>query len=146
MFKLSQTHNQAFYTCADAEFVCEVVSYLFANHAETRIKLPDSEFAIRELPENRLRKMVKLGIKKARGYGMSWQSSLIAFVVIMVVTAPNFDENIRIRSVISDEKVFPEERLDLLWSETDDAVWEEVSESYDPKCWFAEADDLRGAT
>lgn len=135
MFTLRETHNQAFQTKAEADFVCEVMQYLRENHAETIVKLPDGEFKVIALPEAILQKMVEGGIRKARNYGMTWQSSLISFVVIMFVSAPNFDENDNIRKLLTEELGFPDYRISKIWSETSDKIWNRIIENYKTESW-----------
>ena len=88
-----------------------------------------------QTPEETLQKMVVGGIAKARSYGMTWESTLISYVVIMFVSAPNFEENIYIQSVLSDEHEIPDRRIDCLWINTNDEIWDEIIKNYEPNCW-----------
>lgn len=135
MFQLSQTHNQAFRSKSEADFVREVMQCLRENHVETIVKLPNGEFKVADLPEATLQKMVEGGITKARSYGMTWRSTLISFVVIMFVSAPNFDENEQIRKILETPVLPMNIRVDLLWDKTKNEDWEQIQEEYDYTYW-----------
>lgn len=135
MFKLSQTHNQAFQAKAEADFVREVMQYLRENHAETVVRLPKGKFKVADLLEETLRKMVEGGIANARSYGMTWRSTLISFVVIMFVSAPNFDENEVVNEVLKNSGLTPNLRIDQIWETTSDATWEKIEEDYQIATW-----------
>jgi hypothetical protein len=135
MFTLRQTHNEAFQSKAEADFVREVMQYLRENHAETIVKLPNGEFKVIDLPEETLRKMVEGGIAKARSYGITWRSTLISFVVIMFVSAPNFDENKAVNDVLENSGLTPNLRIDEIWEVTFDETWGEVEKNYQISAW-----------
>lgn len=136
MFKLSQTHAQAFQAKAEADFVREVMQYLRENHAETIVKLPNGEFKVIDLPEKTLQKMVEGGIAKARNYGMTWRSTLISFVVIMFVSAPSFDKNKYVLGVLENSGLTPNLRIDEIWEVTSDETWTEIEENYQVSAWI----------
>ena len=137
MFTLSQTHNQAFQAKAEVYFVREVMQFLRENHAETVVKLPHDEFKVADLPEETLQKMVIGGIAKARSYGMTWQSTLISFVVIMFVSAPNFDEDEQIQEILEDNiNFYPNLVIDALWDTIKEEIWKKIINSYNTKSWL----------
>jgi hypothetical protein len=79
--------------------------------------------------------MVRNGIARARRYGMNWESSLTAFVVLMFVAAPNFDEHPLIQRILRDDGAAPNERIDRLWEKTSEANWKTVEQDYDASAW-----------
>lgn len=135
MFTLSQTHNQVFQAKAESDFVREVMQYLRENHAETIVKLPNGEFGVADLREETLRKMVIGGIAKARSYGMTWRSTLISFVVIMFVSAPNFDEYEIVNETFANSGLTPNLRIDELWEVTSNIDWETIEHNYQILAW-----------
>ncbi len=135
MFQLSQTHNQAFQAKAEADFVREVMQYLRENHAETIVKLPNGEFTVIDLPEETLQQMVEVGIAKARGYGLIRRRHLISFVVVMVVSAPNFDKHPKANHVLTSKYLIPSLRFDSLWIEISNEMWKEIENIYDSSEW-----------
>lgn len=135
MFQLNRKHNQAFQSKAEADFVREVMQYLWESHSDTIVILPNGEFIVADLPEETLRKMVEGGIAKARSYGMTWRSTLISFVVIMFVSAPNFDENKIVINVLENSGLTSNLRVDELWETTSDENWEEVEKNYQESAW-----------
>jgi hypothetical protein len=70
---------------------------------------------------------------------MTWESSLMAFVAIMFVAAPNFDQHPLIGRVLKDEAVAPDARINQLWERTTDQNWEAVAQNYDPSAWDRQA-------
>lgn len=136
MFTLRQAHQDAFQAKAEENFVHKVMAYLREKHADTKVKLPTGEFTVAQLPEETLRRMIISGISKAQIYGMTWHSTIIAFVVIMFVAAPNFDEHPQIRDVWGVAKKFPNIFVDILWSNTNEDVWQDIVLEYEPKSWM----------
>ena len=155
---------EAFQSQADAAFEMQIVEYLQEEHGEDLVRLPtgvlvieqpsaktlrernedDFEqfpagmFSVEELPDEILLEMVRNGIARARNYGMSWESSLTAFVVLMFVIAPNFDQHPNIQQVLKDTTIVPDERIDHLWERTSEEDWEKVEQHYDSSAWGIE--------
>lgn len=136
MIQLTRKHNEAFQAKADADFVREVIQYLRENHADTVVKLPSGDFIVADLPDETIKKMVNGGIEKARGYRMTWESTLAAFVTLMFVTAPNFDTNAEVEKVLRNDAIFSEERIKSLWSMTNEQTWNTVIEAYKMSDWM----------
>jgi hypothetical protein len=87
------------------------------------------------LDEKAIEQMVNNGIARARGHGLSWESTLVRYVELMFSIAPNFDQLPQIRSKLRDEFVPPEERLNLVVEQTSYDEWREVTRAYDPMAW-----------
>ena len=136
MFTLRQQHQSAFQTKAEADFVREVMNYLRENHADTFVKLPNGEFKVVDLPEKTLQKMVEGGIAKARNYEIERRQHLISFIVIMFVSAPNFDEHSKVSSILNLNNQTPAVKFESLWIEISDEHWEEVGKKYDSSQWI----------
>uniref|UniRef100_UPI00292D790B hypothetical protein n=1 Tax=Clavibacter michiganensis TaxID=28447 RepID=UPI00292D790B len=96
---------------------------------------PEAEMQVGELPEASLREMVKTGIGFARRYGIEWKSNLIAFVTMMFISAPNFDESEKAACVLNDETIPAEERLDTLMAQMIDDDWLWIARNYNPHKW-----------
>ena len=79
--------------------------------------------------------MVRCGVGQARSYGMTWESSLAAFVVLMFEVAPNFEEHPLIRRVLQLPSVPPDSRIEELWKRTLDVHWQAARQNYDPDAW-----------
>lgn len=125
----------AFKAVAETAFVTRLAERVREKHADVVIELPNGSSAVKQLPDDVLQAMVEQGIARARGYGMSWESTLTAFVAIMFVAAPNFDEHPLIQRVLKDESAPPDSRIDQLWDRTSDQNWEAVERNYDPSAW-----------
>ena len=123
---------------AEAEFVEEVVEHLLDEYPDVDVRLPSQALKLEEISRPVLRKLVRCALARARGYGMSWESSLVSFVSLMFVVAPNFDEHPLVRRVLRDETSGPNARIDLLWEEVSDETWDAVELDYDPKAWNAD--------
>lgn len=135
MFKLTEKHSQAFQAKAEADFVREVMQYLRENHAETVVKLPNGDFKVEDLPEATLQKMVEGGIAKARSYEFMRRRHLISFIVVMFVSAPNFDKYPKTNAIFESKQLTPSLRFDFLWTKISDEMWEEINNTYDFNEW-----------
>lgn len=130
---------EAFQPQADASLVRKIIEFLRKNHAEALVELPDRALLVNSIPDETLYAMIQTGIACARGYGMHWESSLGAFVVLMFVAAPNFDDHPLIQRILKDESIEPDSRIDQLWERTSDQNWEAIQQNYDPSFWIQKA-------
>jgi hypothetical protein len=135
MPQIREEQMQAFQREADVVFERRLAGEIRARQADTVVRLPGRTLTVRELPEATLQEMVRDGIERARGYGMTFESSLAAFVVLMFVVAPNFDEHPVVQRRLSDEKVQADARVQGLAKEVPEADWEAARDSYDPGAW-----------
>ena len=105
MLKIRREQFEVFQPVAEAAFVRRVVEHLRDNHADAVVQLPNEVILVKQIADERLRRLAKDAIARARGYGMDWESTVTAFVVLMFVAAPNFDEHPLIQRVLKDERV-----------------------------------------
>jgi hypothetical protein len=138
LLKVRKEQIEAFKPQAEASFVSKVVDYLRENHADVLVQFPEEASPVKEISEERLREMARNGIARARAYGMTWESSITAFVVLMFVIAPNFDDHPLIHRVLSDEKVGPNSRIDQLWERTSEENWKVAKQDYNRSAWRLE--------
>ncbi|HEV2763344.1 MAG TPA: hypothetical protein VGV38_10250 [Pyrinomonadaceae bacterium] len=90
------------------------------------------------LHEEVLKAMVRGGIARGRGHGLTLRSTLTAFVALMFVVSPNFDEQPTIYEVLNNENLHPDSRLDVLTAMTTDEDWREAAAIYDVDEWVLE--------
>ena len=138
MLKIRAEQFDAFKDVAEAAFVRRVAGHLRHKHGDALVQLPNQVCTVKQLPEDILIDMVRKGIARARGYDVIWESTLTAFVAIMFVAAPNFDEHPLIQRVLKDDAIPPESRIDQLWDRTTDQNWEAVAQNYDVDAWQRE--------
>lgn len=126
---------EVFQPVAEAAFVRRIVELLREDHSDVVIQFPNEVVLVKQLSDERLYSMVRVGIARAREYGMDWESSVTAFVVLMIVAAPNFDKHPLVQRVLKDERVEANSRIDQLWERTSEENWEAVRKNYDPAAW-----------
>src|SRR5438094_1256738 len=125
MLRIRTEQLEAFQPVAEASFESRVIDYLHAEHEDALIRSSSRTLPIAQLADEDLIQMVRRRIKKAREYGIRWESSLTAFVVLTFIVGANFDEQPAIRQVLTDEQVEPDLRIDQLWERTTEQDWEE---------------------
>jgi hypothetical protein len=138
MLTISPEQFEVFQPVAEAAFVRRVVEHLRADHANVVLRLPNEVALLKQTSDERLREMVKNAVARARGYGLDWEASVTAFVVLMFVAAPNFDEHPLIHRVLKDGRVDANSRVDQLWERTSEENWDAVAKNYDPTAWGSE--------
>lgn len=141
MLIIRQEQIEAFQPVAEAAFVRRVVEHLRADHADAVVQLPNEVILVKQISDERLYGIVKHAITRARDYGITWESSLTAFVVLMFVAAPNFDKHPLIERVLRDERVEANSRVDQLWERTSEENWEAVRKNYDPAAWEPDSEE-----
>lgn len=143
MLTIRREQFEVFHHVAETAFVRRVGEHLRENIADAVIQLPNEVILVKQISDERLYRMVRHGIARARDYGMDWESSVTAFVVLMFVAAPNFDKHPLIERVLRDERVEANSRVDQLWERTSEDNWEAIRKNYDSTAW--EPDSEGGA-
>jgi hypothetical protein len=141
MLKIRAEQFEVFQPVAETAFVRRVVEHLRDHHSETVVQLPNEVILIKQISDERLRRMARGGMARARDYGMDWESSVTAFVVLMFIAAPNFDSHPLIQRVLRDERAAANSRIDQLWERTTEENWEAVRKNYDPASWVLDAQE-----
>ena len=139
MLMIRARQLDVFQPVAEAAFVRRIVVHLRTSHADAVIQFPNEVILVKQISDERLRQMVEDGIARARNYGMDWESTITAFVVLMVVAAPNFDGHPLIERVLRDERASANSRIDQLWERTSEENWEVVRKNYDPTAWMTDS-------
>jgi hypothetical protein len=106
-------------------FIYRVVAHLRQHHAGALTDLSDETVAYR----------VRIGVVRAWRYGLTWQSSIAAFVALMFVIAPNFDEHPVLRRILNDRSVEPGARIDHLMNTATAEDWAEAAAAADSSAW-----------
>lgn len=133
MLKIRDSQLDAFKPSGDDEVLDFVVEHLECEHRRLVASIP---------PED-LREMAANGIRRARSHGFSTAADLAAFVAIMFVIAPNFDEHPAIRSALRDDSDRPGDRFDRVFDRAPDSAWAEAERDYDADAWLAFAGEDR---
>jgi len=82
--------------------------------------------SISSIPEEILAEKVRSGISLGRKYGMTWESSLTAFVSLIFAVSPGFHRQPVIHSVLTNQKIPANERIKALFDNTSDSDWKEA--------------------
>lgn len=133
--KIRPEQLEAFQPVADAAFVRRLVSHLRSNHEDSEVTIPSGRLKVAQVSDDVLRRMVESGIARARTYGMTWESSIASFVVLMFLTAPNFDKHPLIERGLRDEQVDANGRIENLWHRVSGQNWQAVESYYDVDAW-----------
>jgi hypothetical protein len=126
---------EVFDAAAEPAFRSRVAAYLRHRHGQTTVRFPDAETTVREMSETMLGAVVDSGLARARSHHLTWESSLNAFVTLMVTVAPNFDEQPTIRAALAEDHRPPDFRMQELGDRVAPQDWEAAAMAYDPKCW-----------
>jgi hypothetical protein len=135
MFKIKSEQIRMFQPEAEAAFREQVFEYVKKNHAADGVATVHGKSRVGELPDKWLRQMVEDGIRRGRQYRIEWQSTLQTFVVLLFMTAPNFDEHPKVSSFFVGAGTVDDAALESLLEEMTDEDWDEVEKNYDPKAW-----------
>jgi hypothetical protein len=135
MLKIRPEQYAVFQPVAEAAFVADVVDHLRNTRPDEVVRLPGGETTIAELPDGILSDMARGGIARARAYGITWSSNLLAFVTMMFDYAPNFDDHPPLKKVLLDDDTEPNGRLDKLIQNSTEENWEAVRLAYDVAAW-----------
>lgn len=82
---------------------------------------------IHRLDDAHLRAAIRAGVAQGRAFGLTWQSSLGAFVGLSIVVGPRFHEHPAVRAILTDETIPPDERIAALRDRLTEEEWREAS-------------------
>lgn len=135
MLIISQQQLRVFQPLAEASLVRKIANHLATHHGTSIVRCSFGVFTLAKTPNEVLERLIRSGIRSARRYGFSWESDLAAFVVLMFVVSPNFDDFPSVRQILLDQSMSPDSRLSELWDETSEEEWEQMKENYNPDGW-----------
>lgn len=141
MFKIKSEQIRMFQPEAEAAFARQVFDYVKKNHAADGVATVHGKSRVGELPDKLLRQMVEDGIRRGRRYRIEWQSTLQTFVVLLFMTAPNFDEHPKVSGFFVGAATVDDAALESLLEEMTDEDWDEVEKNYDPQAWNLSFDE-----
>ncbi len=133
---IRQAQIEAFQEDADRNFVEKIADYLRSNHAALTVRLSSEEsLVVSAMPAETLRRLVSNGVAQAKEYGLTLETTLTSFVVMMFIASPNFHVYPAVNLILRDENIEPNHRTDRLVEVITEEEWKNVQESYDPKAW-----------
>jgi hypothetical protein len=116
----------AFQDLAEEEYVEKLAAYFRRTQPAAGPPLSDST----------LHTMIRTGIQRAQSHGLTWQSSIAAFIATMFELGPTFDRYPKFRQILDDPGIPPNQRMDRI-AET--ATAEDCTGAaglYDMTGWF----------
>jgi hypothetical protein len=116
---------RAFDAATEPAFIDRLVDHLETFHDDSIAGLEAAE----------LRRRVAAGLARARGYRIYQQDLLTAFVSLMFVIAPNFDEHPTIRAILTQSGRYDDRAQRL--AGLPQTCWEEARQSSDSRAWQA---------
>jgi hypothetical protein len=141
MLKIRPEQFAVFQPVAEHAFIRRVVEHLRENHPDVVVQFASGVMLIKQIGDEKLHALVKRGIARARALGMDWESGITAFVVLLFIAAPNFDQHPLIQRVLKDERVAANIRVEQLWERISEENWEAVRKNYDARGWDMEAEE-----
>lgn len=131
----------AFENAAEEKFARRIAVHLLENYASAIVRLPNSESAVAELPEETLHSLVENSIERARRYELTFESSISAFTAIRFEVSPNFDRHRLSQMMLNDEHIEPDARLDELLEVLTEKNWETIRGEYDVNAWQSKPEE-----
>lgn len=119
----------------ESKFIDRIIEHLKTNFQNINIKLPYNINKIKEVSYNQLYNMVRDGIQRARNYGLTYQSSIACFIVLMFIVSPNFDQQSSIRKILENQNIPADNRIDHLLKATSEDDWKEARGNYNKNSW-----------
>jgi hypothetical protein len=125
MLIIRKQQMEVFKKAGEKKFVDELSQTARENHAD----------AVEDLSDEELKKYVEIGIARARGHGLLSEDAITAFVRLMFDIAPNFDEQTNIARMLKDERLEPDDRIELVLEAASEEDWAEAESLYDENAW-----------
>jgi hypothetical protein len=135
MLRIRVEQYAAFQPVAETDFASRIAEHLRTEHARTVVRRTAGPTLISRFGDEELLTLIRSGIARARSHGLTWESSITAFVVLMFKAAPNFDQHPEIRALLTKDERPEDERLRALLQKTTSAAWTKIREQYDVAAW-----------
>jgi hypothetical protein len=116
---------KVFENIAEDNFIDDLVAKVRETHGEQVADFDDDE----------LRRLVETGGGRARGHGLEGEEAIGVFVGWMFEFAPNFDEQENIKKMLADERLAPDDRIELVAEAATEKDWAEAEAAYDETAW-----------
>jgi hypothetical protein len=101
----------------DLDLLEMVFDHLCEHHPEVVAELDDSE----------IRRRSRAGVERAVAWGLTKDGTIAAYVALLFVVGPAFDEQPGIRRALEDKALPPDERVETLFAHTSEQDWEQAS-------------------
>ena len=85
--------------------------------------------------DDALLRRVRVGVRRAGVHGIDWDASIAAYLVLMLRTAPNFDEHRTMRAILAYERLAPNLRVEAVVRLATEEDWREVEALRDDGAW-----------
>lgn len=102
---------------ADSELAELIFDHLCEEQPEAVADLRDEEILHR----------VQLGIERARSHGLTTDGAATAFVTLMFLVGPAFDQQKNIGKYLAESKLPADERMKEIFTKTEEDDWEEAA-------------------
>jgi hypothetical protein len=124
-----------FRNAAERQFQRRVAEYLRSHYGDVLVEHRMGSFTIAESPEPTLGLFVSWGMAKAQKYGIRHQAGIAAFIALLFLVGPTFDENPAVNAELNHKEVPDHVRMDHVCAIIPDSVWANVRACYDAAGW-----------
>lgn len=96
----------------------------------------DAAPSLEDLDQPGLARVVRAGVARARGYGLTWQSTLAGFVDVMTDVSPDWDGQPELHAALLRRRAAANESFIGLFRDTTDEAWEQAAAMRSGVGWF----------
>lgn len=83
--------------------------------------------AVADLKDGEILRRVDIGIERAHSHGWKDPEAITAYVSLMFLISPRFDEQPAIAAALNDERVPEKERIGSLFRKTKESDWDDAA-------------------
>ncbi len=123
--QISNNQMQALGANAEQDFERRIAQHLRDRHPG----------AIAPLTDIALRERITASLARGRARGLTWQSSLVGFVVLMFEIGPEFDEQPAFARALAMRMPDENARIRAIYGGTNDEDWEAARAAVDSRAW-----------
>jgi len=121
---------------AQQAFEQRLLDYLRERYGRTPVPTVGGDVPLSKLPNAILEKMVAYGVRKAERYGLRKQPQLAAFVTLMFLEGPHFNEDPEVETGLRDATIPDSCRMDHVCAVVPKRVWKAVRSRYNAGSWL----------
>jgi hypothetical protein len=125
----------AFERAVDERYIEDLTDYLLQTHPKAPIRSYVRSALLSSLTRTVVLRLVRNGIARARSHGLTWKGNIAAFVTLMVIVSPNFDQDPVVARILREARESIDRHWESIWDDTTNDDWARIRDSYDTAAW-----------
>jgi hypothetical protein len=140
--KIRPEQMKSFHYHIQLAFEERLMTHIRERYGTLTMRTSQGDFQISQLSDDCVLAMIRLSIKRALAYGITWESSTAAYTALMFRVGPAFERHPTIQQALLDPDVPDNSRVDHLCYSLSPLTWKEAKDAHGSQAWSSECPSL----